>query len=463
MQIVDELNSGRPANTPIVKREVVRVVRKKLSNKSLRVVDYALSLAETMVKNCGIEVHREIATQPFMDAISAVARKHAFKTSVESRKLAAKALDLIQSWGEAFLPQRRELPLFVETYHRLRTESLPFPEQYQDRPPVLAPAGPGNLLDQQARSAQQPGVLSESPSLARPAPATTSREEEELIGSVESAAEMLKSMVEVSESASEVRDNDIISQLVTHSKELGPQLSQLIEKSIEGAPELLERLLVANDALEASLELHDAAVGGRLDLPVMKTEVEVSHVGQQMENLLLNDDTQPPALNVRKAAPVVPLLQPPPGVPALKVQKLDQQNPFSASLQEQQVHNQSQSMDLLDFASSLPPSTSSSAAQDPYYSGNVQMAAVGDQQTSENRMQSLLDNLGALYGSSAPFQDGSSLGDRPQISEAEVMDPFSFLGDSMQPNGGQQQQQPPPPQQQQPGAPASWQNPQNLL
>jgi hypothetical protein len=61
-----------------------------------------------------------------------------------------KTLELIQSWGEAFLPQRRELPLFVDTYHLLKKEGMPFDTQYKaDRPPVLAPTGGGSLLDQQ--------------------------------------------------------------------------------------------------------------------------------------------------------------------------------------------------------------------------------------------------------------------------------------------------------------------------
>lgn len=42
---------------------------------------------------------------------------------------------------------QREFPLFVDTYHELRAEGLPFSEQYQsDRPPVLDPGG-GSLLD----------------------------------------------------------------------------------------------------------------------------------------------------------------------------------------------------------------------------------------------------------------------------------------------------------------------------
>ena len=49
---------------------------------------------------------------------------------------------------------QREFPLFVNTYHLLRAEGLPFKEQYQPgRPPVLDP-GAGSLLDRSASAAQ---------------------------------------------------------------------------------------------------------------------------------------------------------------------------------------------------------------------------------------------------------------------------------------------------------------------
>lgn len=60
---------------------------------------------------------------------------------------------------------QREFPLFVDTYHELRAESLPFSEQYQsDRPPVLD-VGAGSLLD-------RPSGAGAGQTAARPAAAT---------------------------------------------------------------------------------------------------------------------------------------------------------------------------------------------------------------------------------------------------------------------------------------------------
>ncbi|CAN0561459.1 unnamed protein product, partial [Laminaria digitata] len=74
-------------------------------------------------------------------------KTQSYKSGRESLAIADQSLDVIQGWGEAFLPRRQEFPLFVQTYHELRAEGLPFSEQYQsDRPPVLDP-GAGSLLD----------------------------------------------------------------------------------------------------------------------------------------------------------------------------------------------------------------------------------------------------------------------------------------------------------------------------
>ena len=54
--------------------EVIRVLRKKLGSGNLRVLSVSLTLAETLVKNCGDPVHREVASERFMVAMAKIAR-----------------------------------------------------------------------------------------------------------------------------------------------------------------------------------------------------------------------------------------------------------------------------------------------------------------------------------------------------------------------------------------------------
>jgi hypothetical protein len=77
-----------------------------------------------------------------MKDIGKVARKYTAKAKNDSnaREVSELALDIIQAWGEAFLPRSKQYPNFSKTYHELRKEGLPFKTQYDEsRVPVFTP------------------------------------------------------------------------------------------------------------------------------------------------------------------------------------------------------------------------------------------------------------------------------------------------------------------------------------
>ncbi|KAF1795830.1 VHS subgroup [Phytophthora cactorum] len=97
-----------------------------------------------IVKNCGDLVHQEIATEQFMGEMETLYRTHANKRGRESMEIASRVLDMVQAWGEAFLPFRHEFPLFVDTYHNMRKKGIKFPDQYDEsKVPVLTPEARG--------------------------------------------------------------------------------------------------------------------------------------------------------------------------------------------------------------------------------------------------------------------------------------------------------------------------------
>merc|ERR1719487_1941291 len=58
----------------------------------------------------------------------------------DSMEIAEKAVNMIQDWGEAFLPHRAHVPLFVSTYHDLRKAGVAFNAQYDaSKAPVFTP------------------------------------------------------------------------------------------------------------------------------------------------------------------------------------------------------------------------------------------------------------------------------------------------------------------------------------
>ncbi|CAM9455596.1 unnamed protein product [Phaeothamnion confervicola] len=284
MQLVDMLGS---CGSQVVIKETVRGMRLKLLHKSSRVVLLALTLAETLVKNCQMPVHQEIAGERFMTTMANLARQHAHKTSRESLQIADKALDLIQSWGEAFLPMRRELPGFAETYFKLRKESMPFQQQYkEDRPPVLAPGG-GTLLEQHSREAQV-AATSGAPPYAQGAtrnsfsgggsggaggggaalvPGTGSVSE--LLATVSNATEMLQAVLGGATSAATLREEGVAVDLAAQLTDLSPRVTALIERRVEaGAVDGIEALFKANDALDAALQTLKDVLAGKLSLPL---------------------------------------------------------------------------------------------------------------------------------------------------------------------------------------------------
>ena len=131
-----------------------------------------LHLVEVLVKNCEVVVHREIGTEKFMKTIVSVVKDTTGKTKADAREAHEKALELIQAWGEAFLPKQvsasvKEVgsgllaanastsPLvgvahaqrdpglrwFVLTYQKLRQQGVKFPKPQMDdkAAPIFTP------------------------------------------------------------------------------------------------------------------------------------------------------------------------------------------------------------------------------------------------------------------------------------------------------------------------------------
>jgi hypothetical protein len=76
-----------------------------------------------------------------MRDLAKVARKFtAKKGDANAREVSELCLEIIQAWGEAFLPRSKSFPNFAKTYHELRKEGLPFRPQYDEsRVPVFTP------------------------------------------------------------------------------------------------------------------------------------------------------------------------------------------------------------------------------------------------------------------------------------------------------------------------------------
>ncbi|KAJ3195955.1 ESCRT-0 subunit protein hse1 [Irineochytrium annulatum] len=102
-------------------REAVQILTKRINHRNVNVVLFTLTLANALVQNCRIGVHREISSRAFVDALVKQAANKQVHETVRMR-----ILDLIQQWSAAF-KEDPTLGFMVDTYNQLKSQGYPFP------------------------------------------------------------------------------------------------------------------------------------------------------------------------------------------------------------------------------------------------------------------------------------------------------------------------------------------------
>lgn len=112
--------------------EILFYLRKKLGTKVPQTVGLTMQLLGSMVNNCGVRFHKAINDEKFMREVGNAIRYFSKRPGSENKDVTDVSLDLVQSWGEAFLPQRKQFYHIVDLYFNLRKEGLPFKAQQFD-------------------------------------------------------------------------------------------------------------------------------------------------------------------------------------------------------------------------------------------------------------------------------------------------------------------------------------------
>lgn len=99
---------------------------KRLAHRNANVQLYALELANALSQNCGPELHRELASKAFTDALLRLAADRNTHGQVKQ-----KVLERMGSWSEMFKGSH-ELGIMDQAYHRLR----------QTQPGLMPPSKP---------------------------------------------------------------------------------------------------------------------------------------------------------------------------------------------------------------------------------------------------------------------------------------------------------------------------------
>ncbi|KAK6985016.1 hypothetical protein R3P38DRAFT_2575191 [Favolaschia claudopus] len=110
-KVADSSDSGAAAH------DVIASLLKRLSHRNPNVQLYALSVAEALGKNCGVEVHRELASRAWTGGVERVVVDRNTHTRVRTRALA-----LVAQWTADFA-EDPSLGIMQECYEGLKAKS----------------------------------------------------------------------------------------------------------------------------------------------------------------------------------------------------------------------------------------------------------------------------------------------------------------------------------------------------
>ncbi|URE48908.1 VHS and GAT domain containing protein [Musa troglodytarum] len=300
VEICDILNRD-----PGQAKDVVRALKKRVGHKSPKVQLLALTLLETMIKNCGEIVHMHVAEKDILHKMVKIVKKKQPDSRVKE-----KILTLIDTWQEAFGGPQARYPQYYVAYHELLRAGAVFPQRSERSAPIFTQQTPP--LGSNPLSVQSPDYQNEAPesSVASHFPALSLTEIQNASGIVDVLAEMLNA---VDPGNREGLKEEVIVDLVSQCRTYKQRVVDLVNTTSD--EELLSQGLALNDNLQKVLAKHDAIAAG-IAVHVKKekslqalVDVDDSSTGKEQDQRLSATSTsstdQPPLQQLLLPAPPV--------------------------------------------------------------------------------------------------------------------------------------------------------------
>ncbi|XP_022761440.1 TOM1-like protein 6 isoform X1 [Durio zibethinus] len=273
-------------------KDVVKAVKKRLQHKSSKVQLLALTLLETMVKNCGDYVHFQIAERNILGEMVKIVKKRA------DMLVRDKILALLESWQEAFGGPGGKYPQYYWAYDELRRSGVEFPKRSSNAAPIFTPPATHPTLN-------HPGYGMPSNSSRRLDETMATEIESLSLSSLESmrdVMDLLSDMLQaVNPSERAAVKDEVIVDLVNRCRSNQKKLMQMLTTT--GDEELLARGLELNDGLQSLLAKHDAIASGS-PLPIEYTGVNSKPTVASNSNKSNEVKNSSPAPNFRPPTPV---------------------------------------------------------------------------------------------------------------------------------------------------------------
>ncbi|KAG9456143.1 hypothetical protein H6P81_000651 [Aristolochia fimbriata] len=241
LEICDILN-----HDPGQAKDVVKGLKKRIGHKNPKIQLLALTLLETIIKNCGDIVHMHVAEKDVLHEMVRIVKK---KPDFHVKE---KILVLIDTWQEAFGGARARYPQYYAAYQELLRAGAVFPQRADRAAPIFTPpqSQPLSSYPPNIRNDRQEVADSDLPNLSL-------AEIQNARGIMDVLAEMLNAL---DPGNREGLKQEVIVDLVDQCRSYKQRVVQLVNTT--GDEELLCQGLALNDDLQRVLAKHDAIASG---------------------------------------------------------------------------------------------------------------------------------------------------------------------------------------------------------
>ncbi|KAL6627005.1 hypothetical protein ACP70R_030731 [Stipagrostis hirtigluma subsp. patula] len=241
MEICDICNRD-----PGQSKDVVKALKKRIGHKNPKVQLLALTLLETVIKNCGDILHMHVAERDILHEMVKIVKKKS------DPRVKEKVLVLIDTWQEAFGGPRARYPQYYAAYHELVRAGAEFPKRSEKPAPLF------NGQSQAGRNMRSPDQQDEAESsAANDFPALSMSEIQNARGIMDVLAEMLNAL---DPGNREGLRQEVIVELVDQCRTYKQRAVQLVNSTTD--EELMSQGLALNDDLQRVLAKHDAIAAG---------------------------------------------------------------------------------------------------------------------------------------------------------------------------------------------------------
>ncbi|XP_020089605.1 TOM1-like protein 1 isoform X2 [Ananas comosus] len=247
IEICDILNRD-----PGQAKDVVKALKKRIGHKNPKVQLLALTLLETVVKNCGDIVHMHVAEKDVLHEMVKIVKK---KPDFHVKE---KILTLIDTWQEAFGGPRARYPQYYAAYQELLRAGAVFPLRSERSAPIFTPPQTQPLRTYPP-SIRSPDNQQEAPetSVGSDFPALSLTEIQNARGIMDVLSEMLNAL---DPGNKEGLRQEVIVDLVEQCRNYKQRVVRLVNTTSD--EDLLCQGLALNDDLQRVLGKHDAIAAG---------------------------------------------------------------------------------------------------------------------------------------------------------------------------------------------------------